>query len=50
MQLVHQKSDRAEIHPIDRDTFAKNACSVLQHEPVAAKRDNDRSCLGPASP
>src|SRR6266850_356821 len=40
-ESVHQKSDRAEIHPINRHPASEKPMQRLQHEAVAAERHDD---------
>ena len=43
--FIHEKTDGPEIHPIDRNVAAKIVMQRLQHEAVAAKRDNHRRII-----
>ena len=38
--LIHEKTDGPEIHPIDGNVAAEIVMQRLQHEAVAAKRDD----------
>src|SRR2546423_1585269 len=40
--FIHEKTDGPEVHPIDGNLAAKIVMQRLQHEAVAAKRDNHR--------
>ena len=40
-ELVHQETDRAPAHAVDRLALAQQAVLRLQHEAVAAERDDD---------
>ena len=44
--LVHQEADGAAVHAIDRLAGAHEAAQRLQHQPVAAERDDDVGVLG----
>ena len=39
-ELVHQEADRAAVHAVDRDAVAHEAMQRLQHQAVAAERDD----------
>ena len=39
--LVHQEADGAAVHAVDRDAGAHVAVQGLQHQAVAAERDDD---------
>ena len=39
--FVHQEADRAQIHAVDRLSRAEEGVQRLQHEAVAAQRDDD---------
>src|SRR5262249_36769366 len=41
MKLVHQKADRAAMHAVDRLARGHELVQGLQHEAVAAERDDD---------
>lgn len=40
VELVHEKADGAAVHAIDRHTGSHEAVQRLQHEAVAAERDD----------
>ena len=42
-ELVHQEADRAAVHAVNRDAIAHEAVQRLQHEAVAAERND---CIG----
>ena len=42
---VHQKADAAAVHAIDRDALGQKAMQCLEHETVAAERDDDVGVL-----
>src|SRR5438034_5494684 len=46
VKLVHQESDCAAMHAVDRLARAHEPVQGLQHEPVAAERDDDVGTLG----
>ena len=46
-KLVHQEADRAAVHAEDRLLAAHEAVQHLQHQAVAAKRDDDVGVLRP---
>ena len=41
VKLVHEKSDGAAVHAVDRLARRHEAVQGLQHKPVAAERDDD---------
>src|SRR5215813_6950431 len=45
--LVHEKTDRAAMHAVDRLAGIHEPLQGRQHEPVAAERDYDVGGLGP---
>ncbi len=44
--VVEQEADRAAIHAVDRDAAAEMVMHGLQHEPVAAERDDGVGVVG----
>ena len=38
--FVHQEADRAAVHAVDRDAIVHEPVQCLQHQAVAAKRDD----------
>ncbi len=40
-ERIHQESDGAEIHAVDRNAAVEERVQRLEHEPVAAQRDDD---------
>src|SRR5262249_60755058 len=46
MKLVHEKPDRAVVHAVDRLARLHEPVQGLQHEPVAAERDDDVGVFG----
>ncbi len=46
MIVVGEEADRAAVHPIDRDAVVHVLVQGLQHEPVAAQRDDGVGFLG----
>ena len=40
-KVVHQEADRAAVHAVDRLAGIHELVQGLQHQPVAAERDND---------
>ena len=40
-ELVHQEADGALVHAVDRLCSPHRAVQALQHQPVAAERDDD---------
>src|SRR6185295_20234359 len=45
-KLVHQEPDRAAMHAVDRLARGHEPVQGLQHETVAAERDDDVGSLG----
>ena len=44
--VVEQEADRAAVHAVDRDAAAEMGVHGLQHQPVAAERDDGVGVLG----
>ena len=44
-EIVHQEPDRAAMHAVDRHAALERTVEGLQHEPVAAERDDDVGLL-----
>ena len=44
--VVHQEADAAAMHAVDRHVEREEAVQRLQHEAVAAERDDDVGILG----
>ena len=47
-ELVHQEADRAAMHAVDRHMTVEIAVQRLEHEAVAAERDDNIGVLGRA--
>src|ERR1700730_5369904 len=45
MKFVHEKANRALLHAVNRLVFTHEVVQRLQHEPIAAKRDDDIGCF-----
>ena len=45
IELVHQKTDRAAVHAVNRHVGSHEAVQRLQHEAIAAQRDDDARFL-----
>ena len=45
MKFIHQETNRATVHPVNRDIKPLGRVQRLQHETITAKRHDD-VCLG----